>query len=227
MPWCEGMPRASVAVWRAGGVLRQACQPPGGPVPWSRGVLSMFRVAVSAEEDFSAFWAGSSYVAQLTKRLLIKPLSRFIYLFRSAILCSLASCNLVRARRTFPPVSLIAAPQGLFGPIGAEVFDRGWLGERPCGRHRLGDMLTRSAGGEALLVRVEEWPAGLLGLEPLAGRGPAGDRRWDGLDAGTACWCRWGLLGEPVPDGGTSLRVVGGEVWSPGVRGVIRGGSDV
>lgn len=155
----------------------------------------MFRVAVSAEEGFSAFWAGSSYVAQLTKRLLMKPLSRFIYLFRSAILCSLALCNLMWARRTFPSVSLIAAPQGLFGPIGAEVFDRGWLGERPCGRHRLGDMLTRSAGGEALLVRVEEWPAALMGLEPLAGRGPA-----RGPEVGRSR-CRHGLLVQVGPPG--------------------------
>lgn len=133
MPWREGMPRAGVAVGRAGGVLRQACQPPGRPVLWSRGVLSMFRVADSAEKVLPAFWAGSSYVAQLTKRLQMKPLSRFINLFRSAFLCSLASVQ-PSAGTSDLPISIThrSAEQGLFGPIGAEVStEAGWTSD--CG----------------------------------------------------------------------------------------------
>lgn len=85
MPWCEGMPRAGVAVGRAGGVLRQACQPLGGPVRWSRGVFWRIGSAVLAEVFFG-FLGRVGYIAFVTKRMLIRPLSRFINLFRAAFL---------------------------------------------------------------------------------------------------------------------------------------------
>jgi hypothetical protein len=68
---------SGAAVGRAGGVLRQACQPLGRPVFWSRRVFQRFFSAVLAEVFFG-FLGRVGYIAFLTKRMLIKPLSRFI-----------------------------------------------------------------------------------------------------------------------------------------------------